>query len=168
MLLAAIFKNDVELAADLLVSAAREADAARLGDAFQPCGDVDAVAKNVVVFDDNVADIDADTQRDALVLRLSGVALGHAVLNFDGATHGVDGAGELDQDSVAGPLDDAAAVLGDLRVDQEFAPMRLKPRQRAFLIGPHQAAVTHHVCRQNGRQPSFYSLASHSFALPTD
>ena len=125
MLLAAVFKNDIELALDLIVRPAREADASRVGDPFQPRGDVDTVAKNVVVLNDNVANIDADTQLDALVLRLSSVALGHSVLNFDGAARGIDGAGELDQGSIACPLDDAATVLGDLWV-QKFAPVRIK------------------------------------------
>ena len=47
-----------------------------------------------------------------------GIALGHPALHLGGAAQRVDDAGELDQQAVAGGLDDAAAVLGDLRVDQ--------------------------------------------------
>lgn len=60
--------------------------------------------------------MNADTEFDPLFLRPVGVALDHAVLNLDRATRSVDGAGELDQDAIAGPLDDAAAVL------REFGP----------------------------------------------
>jgi hypothetical protein len=45
-----------------------------------------------------------------------GVAGDHLALQFDRAAHRVDDAGELDEEAVAGGLDDAAAVLGDLRL----------------------------------------------------
>ena len=45
----------------------RDADAPRIGQAFEPGRDVDAVAKDVAILDDDVAHIDADTQIDALV-----------------------------------------------------------------------------------------------------
>ena len=57
--------------------------------------------------------IDADAEFDAPVGRHVGVALRHSALHLDGAAHRIDDAGELDQDAVAGGLDDAAAVLGD-------------------------------------------------------
>ena len=65
--------------------------------AFQPRRDVDAVAEDVVALDDDVADIDADAKLDAPVLGDVGVALGHAALHLDGAAHGIDHAGEFDQ-----------------------------------------------------------------------
>jgi hypothetical protein len=36
---------------------------------------------------------------------------------YDGAAHGIDDRGELDQDAVAGGLEDASAVLVDQWVD---------------------------------------------------
>ena len=48
----------------------------------------------------------------------AGVPLGHRPLHLDRAAHRIDDARELDQQAVAGGLDDAAAVLGDLRIDQ--------------------------------------------------
>jgi len=36
-------------------------------------------------------------------------------LEIDGALHGISGTGELDQDAVAGNLEDAAPVPGDQR-----------------------------------------------------
>jgi hypothetical protein len=37
--------------------------------------------------------------------------------------HRIDDAGKLDQQAVAGGLDDAAAVLGDLRIDDRGAAL---------------------------------------------
>jgi hypothetical protein len=65
---------------------------------------------------DDVAEIDPDTELDAPLLRNSDVAFGHLLLNLDGATHRIDNAGKLDQQSVASRLNNAAAVLLDLRV----------------------------------------------------
>jgi hypothetical protein len=39
-------------------------------------------------------------------------------LHLSRASEGIDDAGELHQEAVAGRLDDSAAMAGDLRVDQ--------------------------------------------------
>jgi hypothetical protein len=52
----------------------------------------------------NVAEMNADTEFDALVGRDLGVAVDHRPLNFDGAVHRIDGAAELDDATVAGAL----------------------------------------------------------------
>ena len=74
------------------------------------------------------------------VLRRAGVALGHAALDVDGAAHGVDDAGELDQQAVAGGLDDAAAVLGDRADRSARARCAFSAGERAVLVGAHQPA----------------------------
>ena len=125
---------------------------------FEPCRDIDAVAENVALVDDDVADIDADAEFDAAVGRHIGVPFGHLALDFDGAAHRVDDAGELGQQTVAGGLDDAAAVLADPEID-DFAPVRLQPGERLLLVGAHQPAVAGDIGRQNGRQPPLHPLA---------
>ena len=90
--------------------------AARVGESLQPRRDVDAVAVDVVAFDDHVSEIDADAELDAAVVQRGAVAVGHAGLDRDGAAHGLDRAGEIDQQAVAGAFDDASAVRGDVRV----------------------------------------------------
>ena len=64
--------------------------------------------------------------------------------------------GELDQRAVAHQLDDAAAVLGDQRLDELLA-QRLQARDRAGLVGPHEPAVADHVRGQNRRQLPFHA-----------
>ena len=74
-------------------------------------GDVDAVAEDVVAVGQHIADIDTDAVLEPLV-GWPGVRGGHAPLHRDGAAHGIDGTRELDQQAVAGGLDDAAPMLG--------------------------------------------------------
>ena len=60
----------------------------------------------------------------------------HPALLLDGATGGVHGAGELDQNSVAGAFNNAASVSRDRRF-QKFTPVRVEPGERALLISAH-------------------------------
>ena len=131
-------------AADLIVDDARYADPARLGDPLQPGRDIHPVAVDVVALDDDVAEVDADPEYDPLVFRDRDVALGHPALHRDRAGDGLDDAREFDQDAVAGRLDDAALVLGDLGIDQ-FAPQRLvEPFQRATSSAPISRCTPRH------------------------
>jgi hypothetical protein len=104
---------------------------------YQSCGDVDAVAVNVPILDNDVAEIDADPERDALVLWQAGIAVHHALLDFDGAADRLDRARELDQHAVAGRLHDPALVAPDRRVDQ-LSPVRLEARERGLLVRAHE------------------------------
>ena len=70
------------------------------------------------LLDDHVAEIDADAKPDAPLVGHIGLAVDHPALHLDGAAHRVDDAGEFRQQAVAGVLDDAAAMLLDLRIDQ--------------------------------------------------
>ena len=52
----------------LFVDAAGDVDLARIGNAFKSRGDIDAVAINVVCFDDDVTKIDAYSILNPMVL----------------------------------------------------------------------------------------------------
>src|SRR6266851_4310326 len=109
---------------------------------------------------DDVAEIDADAEFNPPLRRHASVALSHAALDLDGAAHGVNHAGELDQHAVAGGLDDAAVMLLDLGVDQRPA-VRPQLRERALLVGSHQPAVADHVRRQDGGELAFGPRLTH-------
>jgi hypothetical protein len=112
----------VEPAADLTIGVLGETDRARRRDPLKPGGDIDAVAHQIAVrLLDDVAEMDADTKFDALLLRQARIAPNHALLDFDGAAHGVDDAPELDERAIAGQLDGAAVPLGDCRVHEVAA-----------------------------------------------
>jgi hypothetical protein len=159
-LLTTILERGAELATHLPVGIVGHADAAGLGDTFEPRRNVDAVAVNIAFLDDDVANMDADSEFDALVLRQRCVTLDHTVLNFNSTPCGVDGACELDQDTIAGSLDDATAMIRDLGF-QEFASMSIDPGQRTFFVGSHQSAVTGDVARKNSGKPSIDPVFGH-------
>ena len=123
---------------DLPVGLLGEADRAGICDAFEPRGDIDAVAHQVAVaLLDHVAEMDANPKFDALVRRDPSVALDHRSLDFNGAVHRVDDTPELDNCAIAGALDDASVVHGDDRVDQ-VAAERPQPRKNPVLVGSGQ------------------------------
>jgi hypothetical protein len=109
---------ETQLVQDLIPYNLADADVAGFRQRLEPRCDVHAVAVNVIPVDDDVADVDANTKFDPLLRRHARIALGHATLDINGATHRINDAGELEQKSVAGGLDDATPVLGNLGVDQ--------------------------------------------------
>jgi hypothetical protein len=82
------------------------------------------------------------------------VALPDIPLHLHGAPNGIDHAGKLSQESVAGILDDPASILGYLRFDQcpKVSP---EPFVRALFVRSHQAEVAGHVGGEDrGREHS--------------
>ncbi len=71
-----------------------------------------------------------------LSARDTGVPLGHRLLHRDRTAHRIDDTGKLHQQAVAGGLDDAALVLGDLRIEKLMA-QRLEAFERAFFVRSH-------------------------------
>jgi hypothetical protein len=124
LLLAPVSKGEIELVAHLVTHHAADADPARLGQGFEPCGDIDAVTEDILAVDDDVAEVDPDPELDPLGIRRPGIPQDHLALHIDRAAHRIDDAGKLDEQPVAGRFDDAAAMLLDLWIGQ-FAPDRL-------------------------------------------
>src|SRR6516165_1908921 len=116
-LLAEIRERGLYLALHLAEGVFRDADAARLSEPFEPRGDVDAVAEDVALLDDDVTEIDTNAKFDAALWRYGGVAGHHLPLHLDRTAHRVDDAGKLGEQSVAGVFDHSATVLGDLHMD---------------------------------------------------
>ena len=63
------------LALHLSPSVLGNRDAAGLGDALDPRRDIDAIAKDVVALDDDVADIDPDPESDRIGLGATSIVL---------------------------------------------------------------------------------------------
>src|SRR4029077_6585616 len=77
LLLGQILEREVELVAHLVAHDPADVNPAGLGQGFETGGDVDAVAKDVVIVDDDITDIDTDAELDAPIDGHSAVALGH-------------------------------------------------------------------------------------------
>jgi hypothetical protein len=92
----------------------------------------------------------ADPKFDAPLGRQAGIALGHAVLHLDRATHRVDHAAKLDKNAVPSALDDAPVMRVDGGIDQ-VAAQPTEPRQRAILVRPCKTAVADNIRDQNRR-----------------
>ena len=98
---------------------------------------VDAIPQNVVAINNNISKIDADAVSNASILRNIVVTLGQFLLHPDGARHSIHDTRELDQESVAGRLDDAATMLRYLGVD-DLVTVRLLARNGALFIQPDE------------------------------
>jgi hypothetical protein len=149
LLLAGVLEPEVELAADIFLNAPRDANATWLGQILHAGSDVDAVTVNIALVDDYVSDVDTDAELDSTIFGNGGVSLDHCALDFHGAAHSIDSACEFHQGTIPSGLDDAAAVLGDLGID-EFATASLERSESAFLVNTHQAAVTGDIGREDG------------------
>ena len=87
--------------ADRLVHGARDQDAAGRRFRLEPRRHVDTVTEQVVLLDDQVADMQAHAQEDGAVLGLVALVMAHGLLQFDGGGQRFDGGAELGQNAVA-------------------------------------------------------------------
>jgi len=152
--------NAIEAMPELVAHGTRNANAAGLGQRFQPCSDIDAIAKNIVLVDDHVAQIDADAELDPSLRRQVAIAPTHPALNLGGAQNRLDDAMEFDEHAVARRLDDAAVIFGDSRID-ELEPVRLEACKRACLVGLHEPTKADHVSREDRCEPALRSRHIH-------
>jgi len=146
-----IIKYTFDLAADLPISVIRNAHSAGIGYSFKTSRNIDAIAKNIVVIEDDVTDMNANSKFDPFVLWHVGIPIGHAALDVGRAPRRIDGAGKLDQHAVPGGLDDATAMRGNRRVENGFTE-RFEHGQRAFFVRPHKAAVPGDIRSKHRRQ----------------
>ena len=163
-LFAQVLELHLQLAANLAVDIARDADAAGLGERLEPRRQIDAVAIEIAALDDHIAEIDADAQEDVLIGGYACVLRLHRLLQVDGAFHGVDDAGELDKDAVAHDLEDAPALLRD-QWHQDIVTARPQQRHRAGLILLHEPAVADHVGGKNRGEAALDAFFGHSGRL---
>src|SRR5262249_20278179 len=91
--------------------------AARFGQCLQPGGDVDAIAEDVSILTNDIAEIDPHPERQPATFRNSPVSPCHRLLQPDGAAHGFYGTGKLRNESVAAGFDNAAAMSAGGRLN---------------------------------------------------
>jgi hypothetical protein len=79
--LAKILELVLAAVTDMVPYAARDAHAARLCQAFETGGDIDAVAEDGAVLDQNIANIDADAKPHPALVRQVGISLVQGLLD---------------------------------------------------------------------------------------
>src|SRR5262245_33721623 len=112
-------------------------NAARIGDAFEPRGDVYTIAIEIAALDHYVAKVDADAKHDLKVIGQIVICERHLLLQLDRTLDGVDSAGEFDQHPIAGNLEDTPLVFRDERLKHVFAA-RLERGEGSRLILFHE------------------------------
>jgi hypothetical protein len=132
----------------LLVNAARDVNLARIGNTLKARSDIDAIAENVVCFDDNVAKIDTNPIFNPMMLRHRCVASNHVLLDDDTAPHSFDRAVENRNKSVTGGFDEPSVMPNDAGLD-EVTLDPLHAKMRSFFIDLHQAAVARDIASNN-------------------
>jgi hypothetical protein len=75
----------------------------------------------------------------------------------------VDNTDKFHRYAVTSRLDDTAAVLGDLRIDQ-FLAMHLELAERAFLVGTHQPAIAGNIASHDRGQSPIQTVFRHLLA----
>jgi hypothetical protein len=152
------FVSANQLVLYLFVNAAGDIDFAGLGYAFKPRGNVDAVAVNIVGFDDDVAEIDSNAILDPMMLRQCRIASHQILLNHDAAADGFDRTIENRNEPVAGGFNQPAVMFYDAGFD-EIALDTLDTVVRAFFVDLHQAAVTGDIACHDGRKAARHWIA---------
>ena len=95
--------------------------------------------------------MDADAEIDPALGRKCGVAFSQPSLQLGRTAHRVDDARKLDQQPVAGGLDEASLMSGDLRVDH-LSAQRLEPAECPLLLGFDQPRISRDIGRQDRRE----------------
>ncbi len=119
-------------------------DGPGFGKFLQARGDIDPVAVNVLFFERDIANVQANTQ-------LNEVMAGKRFLQPDGTSHAIRDAGELHQPAIPHALDQPAAMLNN--GGSEDLPTQLaQRRKRAGLVFAHEPRIADDIRRHNRGQ----------------
>jgi len=102
--------------------------------------------------------------RERLADGAARILRGYRGLNRDSALHGIDRAGEVGDDAVAGGVEYPAPVRRNQLIDGDAA--RLQPGKRAGLVPRHQPAVAGNVSGEDRGEFALYRMDRHAWLLP--
>jgi len=106
---------------------------------------------NVVVVNDDIAEIDTNPPVNTGVIRRRAIALANTILPFKGAAHRIDDTREFDEQPVASGMHDAAVALSDRGVNQLDAH-GFQASYRAFLVEVYHPRIAGDVGREDGSE----------------
>lgn len=128
---------------------------------MEPRGDVGAVAKDIAVSLDNVAEVNADTDMNLRIFFFVDVIGAELGLDLLGTLDSIDDGGELDKKSVANEAQDLAVLCCDGVLNNRV--VGIEQVQRPGLIGADLAAKADHVGEHDGGEPPL--LGGHCAAV---
>jgi hypothetical protein len=135
-----------KLAGDGVPNRGGHHDAPRLGNALQAGRDIDRRAEQVAMPVDDIAEMNADAERESAALA-GGLQL---LLERERAAHRLDGTPELREHAVAGGVGDAAAMPRDLLLRQGADSG--ERAQGTCLVGLHELRVADDIARHDRGQ----------------
>src|SRR5262245_49389308 len=157
---AKIVEANFNFAPYLIIDAARNADAARIGQRLKSRRDVYAIAIEVAPLNDDIAQIDADTQQNGALLGQTIIRLSELLLKVEGASNGLDRTSKFNQNAVPHNLHKTAVVMR-YRRRQYVMPARLESGKGARLVQLHETTISDNVGHQDGSK-----AAAHGFDPP--
>ena len=152
LLLAQILKRERQLVTDLLVDRIGDEHTSRLCQGFEPGRYIDAVTIDPGLVVNHVTQIDADAEPHTAMLGYCLVARRHDALELDCAFGRTDNTRKLGQNTVAGRVDDATAIVANQRQDHSL--MALEVANRRVLVFTHESAVAGDIGGKNGGKPT--------------
>ena len=108
---------------------------------------------------DNVAHVDTHAKLNPFILKYVGIARGHTALNS--TAQRTASITLRNSTSSRRRCNDPSTVFGDFGFD-ERAKMVLQLDVCALLVAAHEPAVSGHISREDGGQPSLQSLVAQS------
>ena len=135
---------------------ARDGDPARFGQHLDAFGQVHAVAEDIVIglVEDDLAEMDADAEQQALLLGETLVEPRHALLDVDGHLDGGGCRAELGQHGVARAVNQRAAGAFNGRLP-DLVARRPEVLESQVFLGLHQAHKAGKIGMQDRRQSPF-------------
>jgi hypothetical protein len=144
---------EIDLINDPIVDRSRNVDAARLCEGFKARCYVDPIPEEIVILDDDVVQIDPDTERNPTVGQQPLVYSRSCFNQVNRAAYGCDDARELKKYLIAGPPNDASTKFEDLRL-QNFGPQERQTGEGTRLISRLEPFVTN---EQDRREAASYA-----------
>ena len=121
---------------------------------FQANSDIHAGAVKIVLFDNDITQVDADAESHPLVLRDGGIALRNLALDLYRAANGLDDAGELRDDTVPCAAEDVTAMRGDRFL--HHSTVRAQSNCGGLFVELREAAIPHHIGSEDRSKPTFH------------
>ncbi|MBB4189648.1 hypothetical protein GGE07_006344 [Sinorhizobium terangae] len=155
VLVSSVFEGDVQPFPDKIAHSGRYGDSAWPCNPLQPRRDVHAVAEDVAILQDDVSQINADPELNAVIRRNWVISNDHRALYVDSTGYRFQNTLKLGENAIADELYDPAVVLCNLRV-QELALVGHQRAERRGFVGLHEPTEANDVSGEDRCQSAVH------------